>query len=207
MVRALGFVRRFSARANDGRSVVVNRFIVGPDSCWFGERLAVASDVCGLRPNKACEIVNRSCFIVQDLEEERSDGLSKSCEVGVGRLSDDWLEVVEGVGEFLYNLLGCHSAPKMARPSSCGSDATIFSGLGKHKDLTVVTTYIEEHHRCFGLSGYFMAAVLAAASYSRIGFGLYLAVCARRVMVPGGSKFHLEPGTITLLSYLNLCVQ
>ena len=43
-----------------------------------------------------------------------------------------------------------------------------------------------------------MAAVLAAASYSRIGFSLYFAVRARRVRVPGGSKFHLEPGTIVL---------
>ena len=41
-----------------------------------------------------------------------------------------------------------------------------------------------------------MAAVLAAPSYSRIGFSLYFAVRARRVRVPGGSKFHLEPGTI-----------
>ena len=41
-----------------------------------------------------------------------------------------------------------------------------------------------------------MAAVLAAASYSRIGFSLCLAVRARRVRVPGGSTFRLEPGTI-----------
>ena len=41
-----------------------------------------------------------------------------------------------------------------------------------------------------------MAAMLAAASYSRIGFSLYLALRARRVRVPGGSRFHLEPGTI-----------
>ena len=41
-----------------------------------------------------------------------------------------------------------------------------------------------------------MAAVLAADSYSRIGFSIYFAVRARRVRVPGGSKFHLEPGTI-----------
>ena len=41
-----------------------------------------------------------------------------------------------------------------------------------------------------------MAAVLAAASYSRIGFSIYFAVRARHVRVPGGSKFHLEPGTI-----------
>ena len=47
---------------------------------------------------------------------------------------------------------------------------------------------IEEHHRCFGLGGYFMATVLAAASYSRIGFSLHFAVRARRVRVPGGSS-------------------
>ena len=62
--------------------------------------------------------------------------------------------------------------------------------------LTVVTTYIEENDRYFGLGGYFMAALLAAASYFRIGFSLYFAIRARHVRVPGGSKFHLEPGTI-----------
>ena len=55
---------------------------------------------------------------------------------------------------------------------------------------------IEEHHRCFGLGGYFMAAVLAAASYSRTCFSLCLAARARHVRVLGGSAFHLEPGTI-----------
>ena len=43
-----------------------------------------------------------------------------------------------------------------------------------------------------------MAAVSADANYSRIGFSLYFAVHARRVRVPGGSKFHLEPGTIMI---------
>ena len=47
-----------------------------------------------------------------------------------------------------------------------------------------------------------MAAVLAAASYSRIGFSLYLAVRARSVRVTGGSKFHLEPGTIPMMIML-----
>ena len=42
-----------------------------------------------------------------------------------------------------------------------------------------------------------MAAMLAAAIYSRIGFSIYFAVRARRVRFPGGSKFHMEPGTIT----------
>ena len=41
-----------------------------------------------------------------------------------------------------------------------------------------------------------MAAVLAAARYYRIGFSLYFSVRAQRVRVPGGSKSHLEPGTI-----------
>ena len=33
-----------------------------------------------------------------------------------------------------------------------------------------------------------MAAVLVAAIYSRIGFSLFLAICARRVMVPTGTR-------------------
>ena len=41
-----------------------------------------------------------------------------------------------------------------------------------------------------------MATVLAAAIYSRGGFSLCLAGSTGRVMVPGGSTFHLEPGTI-----------
>ena len=41
-----------------------------------------------------------------------------------------------------------------------------------------------------------MAAVLADAIYSRGGFSPCLAGSARCVMVPGGSMFHLEPGTI-----------
>ena len=46
-------MRRFSARADGGRSVLVDGFFVIPDSCGFGEHYAVARDVCGLRPNKA----------------------------------------------------------------------------------------------------------------------------------------------------------
>ena len=41
-----------------------------------------------------------------------------------------------------------------------------------------------------------MASVLVAASYSRIGFSICLAVRARRVRVPGGINFHMKPGTI-----------
>ena len=63
-------------------------------------------------------------------------------------------------------------------------------------DQIYIYVVIEEHHRCFRLGGYFMAAMLAVNSYSRIGFSLYFAVRARRVRVPVGSKFHLETGTI-----------
>ena len=52
---------------------------------------------------------------------------------------------------------------------------------------------IEEHHRCFVLGGYFMAAVLAATSYYRGGFISCLDVSARCVKVPGGTHFRLEP--------------
>ena len=63
--------------------------------------------------------MDRSPFVVQDLKEERSNGLSKSREVIFGRLSVDRIEVFEGVGEFRHNLLGSHSAPaNMARPLS-----------------------------------------------------------------------------------------
>ena len=42
-----------------------------------------------------------------------------------------------------------------------------------------------------------MAAVLSANIYSKIGFNIYFDVRAQRMRVPGGSKFHLEPGTTT----------
>ena len=59
---------------------------------------------------------------------------------------------------------------------------------------------------CFGLGDYFMAALLAAARYSRGGFSPCLAVNARCVRVPSGSTFHLEPGTIYVLSHLDCTI-
>ena len=44
------------------------------------------------------------------------------------------------------------------------------------------------------------AVLLAAASYSRIGFSICISVRARRVRVSGGSVFHLESGTIMKLA-------
>ena len=119
MISALCFVCRFGARTDDGRSVVVNVCVIGPDSCWLRERLAVASDVSGFWLNNADEVVDRSRFVLEDLKEERSDVLSKSCEVIVRRVSADGLKVVEGEGKFRHNLLGSHAPPeKMAGPSS-----------------------------------------------------------------------------------------
>ena len=80
--------------------------------------------------------MDRSCFILRDLKEERSDGLSKSGEVGVGRFSVNWLEAVEGVGEFRHNLFGSHAAPaKMARLLSRGSKVDGAKSLGKHREF------------------------------------------------------------------------
>ena len=89
--------------------------------------------------------------------------------------------------------LECMASLGAFRTSSTSSD--VFVGVN-NLYVTEITTSIEEHQRCFRLGSYFMAAVLAAARYSRGGFSLCLAGSARRVMVPGGSNFHLKPGTI-----------
>ena len=60
------------------------------------------------------------------------------------------------------------------------------------KDLDM---YIEEHHRCFRLGSYFMDALWEVVSYYRGGFSLCRTGSVCHVMVPGGSTFHLEPGT------------
>ena len=62
--------------------------------------------------------------------------------------------------------------------------------------------FIEENQRCFRLGSYFMAVFWAAASYSRGGFSLFRAGSARRVIVPGGSTFHLESETREPILYL-----
>ena len=61
---------------------------------------------------------------------------------------------------------------------------------------------IEEHYRCFRLGSYFLAAVLAVASYSRGGFSPCLTGSVRCIMVPGGSTFQVEvPSTWNLEQY------
>ena len=82
------------ARTDDSCSVVVYGRVVDPDSCGLRERLDVASDVSSLHPNKANEVMDGARFVIQDLKKERSDSLSKSREVGIGRLSVDGLEVI-----------------------------------------------------------------------------------------------------------------
>ena len=56
-----------------------------------------------------------ACFVIQDLQQEKRDGLPKSCQVGIGRLSVNWIEVIESVREFCHDLFWSHAAPsKMA---------------------------------------------------------------------------------------------
>ena len=47
-IGVLCLVRRLGLRTDDGRTVVVNSIIVGPDSCGLGELLPLAGDVSSL---------------------------------------------------------------------------------------------------------------------------------------------------------------
>ena len=67
-VGALFLVGQIGLRTDNGHSVVIDIRIIGPDSCGLGERLAVAGNVSGLRPNKADEVVDCSRFVIQDLQ-------------------------------------------------------------------------------------------------------------------------------------------
>ena len=69
-------------------------------------------------PNEADEVVHRAHFVIRDLEKEGRNGLPDSCKVGVRRLSQDRLELIEGMGKFRHDLFGRHSGSKMACPSS-----------------------------------------------------------------------------------------
>ena len=115
---------------------------------------------------------------------------SDSCLLISSKLSREWANFATiSLGFMLSRRRWCDrhlEVPKLPLSKAWGSI----------ENFIEITTYIEYHHRCFGLGGYFMATVLEATSYSRIGFSLYFAMCARRVRVPGGSKFHLEPGKI-----------
>ena len=107
-VGALGFVRRFSARADDSRGIVIDCRVVGVNSCGFGKLRAIARCVRCQCPNEAYEVVCASHFVVRDLEKERYHNLPYLREVGVWRLYVYWLELFERIGEFCHNLFGRH---------------------------------------------------------------------------------------------------
>ena len=80
--------------------------------------------------------MHRAYFFIWDLEKEGRDDLPDYCEVGVGRLSGDRLELIEGMRKFHYDLFGRHFRAKMACPLSSGSVAAIFGVLLKHGIIT-----------------------------------------------------------------------
>ena len=65
---ALGFVRGFRARTDDGRGIIVDCCIVSVHSCGFDEFRFVAHCVRCHRPNEADDVVCASRFVVWDLE-------------------------------------------------------------------------------------------------------------------------------------------
>ena len=107
-VGLLGFVRRFRACTNDGRGIVIDHSVVGANSCGFDEFRAISCCIRCHHPNEADEVVCASCFVVQDLEEERRHNLLDSREVGVRRLTVYQLELFERIGEFFHNLFRRH---------------------------------------------------------------------------------------------------
>ena len=64
---AHGFVCRFRARVDDGCGIVIDRRVVGSNTCWFGELCAIARCVRRHRPNEANEVVCVPCFVLWDL--------------------------------------------------------------------------------------------------------------------------------------------
>ena len=80
---AFGLVYRFCARADDGRSIVIDCRLVGSDACWFRELRAIAHFVSCHWPNEADQVVGSLRLVVGDLEEERCQDLPDLREVGV----------------------------------------------------------------------------------------------------------------------------
>ena len=75
MVGALGLVRRFCARAEDGHDITIDRRVVGSNVCWFGKLCDIARCVGFHQRNEADEVVWSPCLFVRDLEEERRHNL------------------------------------------------------------------------------------------------------------------------------------
>ena len=82
-VGALGLVRRFCARADDGGSIVINCRVVGSNACWFVKLCAIACCVSCHTPNEADWYVGYLRFVVGDMEEESCQELPDSREFGV----------------------------------------------------------------------------------------------------------------------------
>ena len=105
---SLGFVRRFRARADDSCVIVINRCVVGANSCGFDEFRNIACCVHCHLPNQADEVVCPSRFVVRDLEEERRHDLLDSREVGVGRLAVYQIELFNQISKFCRGIFGRH---------------------------------------------------------------------------------------------------
>ena len=94
-VRAPCLVCRLEACPDDGRIIVVDHEVIGPDPRGFGEGFAVALEVRGLRPDNPDQVVRPARFVVRDLLYQRGNSLPQSCEVGARRMFSDGLEVVK----------------------------------------------------------------------------------------------------------------
>ena len=98
VVGVLGFVSHFSACADDGLGIAIDRRVICANSCGFGEFRSIVRCVRCHRPNEANEVVCASCLLVRDLEEERRHDLPDSREVDVGNMAVFPLELFECIG-------------------------------------------------------------------------------------------------------------
>ena len=63
-VGVLGLVRRFCARADDGRGIIINCRIVGANTCGFGELCTIARCVRCHLPDEANEVLFAPRFVI-----------------------------------------------------------------------------------------------------------------------------------------------
>ena len=105
-VGALGFVRRFRARVENRRGIIVNCRVVGANLCGFDEFLTIARCVHCHKLNEANEVVYASCFVVRDLKEEGRHNIPDLREVSVGRMAVYRLELFGCIGEYCHSLFG-----------------------------------------------------------------------------------------------------
>ena len=77
-VGALGLVRHFRARVDDGSGIVIDLHIVGSNACWFRKLRVILHCIHCHQTNEAYEVVCDPCFVVRDLEEDRRQDLPDS---------------------------------------------------------------------------------------------------------------------------------